>query len=502
MPASNTILSETAAALIVCICLHELYARYRARKLPPGVSGLFSLFKVPREKPWLKLLQFNQKYGDIASVSFWGFNVIVVSSANIAADLLDKRGTNYADRPRSVMAGELAGWAKVMLLCNYTDRLRTQRKWLAHNLGSHAVVAKFHRMIEVETRRTLRSVLEDPDRLRTHVRKNFSSISLRLSHGYVTQEGNDPLVELAELANSQLSKATTPGANYVDIMPFLKYIPSWFPGAGFKKTAAEYAVVAHAALETPHKHAVSQLAAGTALPSLSSHLLSMPDLTDEIEDIIKWTTSAIYRGGIDTSSSLASAFYLAMTLYPRVIKKVQEELDNVVGTNQLPTFADRPSLPYLEALFTELLRWHSPGPITLRRTTADDVYNGYLIPAGSYVMANIWAMLRDERTYKDPLEFKPERFLGDDQEPHPFTVSFGFGRRRCPGLFFAQSTLWLICAQSLAVFDISKHVENGVEVTPEFNQVGGTILNLEPFKCSIKPRSETAERLVKAAFTM
>lgn len=188
MPASNTILSETAAALIVCICLHELYARYRARKLPPGVSGLFSLFKVPREKPWLKLLQFNQKYGvpshnheillpilcrtgDIASVSFWGFNVIVVSSANIAADLLDKRGINYADRPRSVMAGELAGWAKVMLLCNYTDRLRTQRKWLAHNLGSHAVVAKFHRMIEVETRRTLRSVLEDPDRLRTHVRK-------------------------------------------------------------------------------------------------------------------------------------------------------------------------------------------------------------------------------------------------------------------------------------------------------------------------------------------
>lgn len=52
--------------------------------------------------------------------------------------------------------------------------------------------------------------------------RNFSSISLRLSHGYVTQEGNDPLVELAELANSQLSKATTPGANYVDIMPFCK----------------------------------------------------------------------------------------------------------------------------------------------------------------------------------------------------------------------------------------------------------------------------------------
>lgn len=64
------------------------------------------------------------------------------------------------------------------------------------------------------------------------------------------------------------------------------------------------------------------------------------------------------------SSSVAYAFYLAMTLYPRVMKKAQQELDSVVGTAQLPTFADRPSLPYLEAVFTELTRWHAPGPIS------------------------------------------------------------------------------------------------------------------------------------------
>ena len=53
-----------------------------------------------------------------------------------------------------------------------------------------------------------------------------------------------------------------------------------------------------------------------------------------------------------------------MTLYPRVMKKAQQELDSVVGSSRLPTFADRPSLPYMEALFTELLRWHTPGPIS------------------------------------------------------------------------------------------------------------------------------------------
>ncbi|KAF8552565.1 cytochrome P450, partial [Imleria badia] len=317
MPATNTMLARTVAALLVCICLHELYARYRARNLPPGLAGLWCPFKILRENPWLKMLQFNRKCG----------------CAKIAADLLDKRGINYADRPRSVMAGELAG---------------------------HAVVAKLHEMIEVETRRTLRLVLEDPDRLQTHVR---NSITLRFA--YITKEGADPLVELAELANSQLSKATTAGAYHVDIMPFLQYVPSWVPGAGFKKTAAEYAVVAREALETPHKHAVSQLAAGTALPSLSSCLLvlSMPDLTEELEDHVKWTTLTLYRGGVDTSSSLAYSLYLAMMLHPRVMKKMQQELDSAVVTSRLPTFADRPSLPYLEALFTELFRWHAPGPI-------------------------------------------------------------------------------------------------------------------------------------------
>jgi len=53
-----------------------------------------------------------------------------------------------------------------------------------------------------------------------------------------------------------------------------------------------------------------------------------------------------------------------MTLYPRVMKKAQAELDNVVGTKRLPTFADRSSLPYMEALFTELLRWHTPAPMS------------------------------------------------------------------------------------------------------------------------------------------
>ncbi|KAG9308646.1 cytochrome P450 [Chiua virens] len=492
----------TLAKFILLICLNELYTWFRARRLPPGITGLLCLFERPTEEPWSNLLNFNQKYGDLASMSLFGYDFILVASAKIASDLLDKRGSNYSDRPRSVMAGELSGWGKTMLLCNYTDRFRTQRKWMAQDIGSHAAVEKHHKMIEGETRRSLRLMLKDPGRVQEHWRKSFTSIGLRLSYGYITQEGSDPLVELAELAHTQFSRATQGGAHLVDFLPWMRYIPSCIPGARFKKRAKEYASVAQEQLEIPYQFVKSQLTAGTALPSLSSRLLSMPGITEELEDDIKWTASSMYRGSTDTTTSTSYAFYLAMTLYPRVMKKAQQELDSIVGSGRLPTFSDRLSLPYVEAVFTELFRWHTPGPLTFRRTVADDEYDGYLIPAGSYVVANMWAILRDERTYKDPLEFKPERFIGDDPEPRPWNMCFGIGRRRCPGLYLTHSMVWLMCAQSLAVFDISKYVENGVEVTPELNQVGGTTVQPAPFKCSIKPRSAAAERLVREDFSI
>jgi hypothetical protein len=71
------------------------------------------------------------------------------------------------------------------------------------------------------------------------------------------------------------------------------------------------------------------------------------------------------------------------------------------------------------------------------------------------------------------------------------------GMIRDSGYFLGHSSVWLMCAQALAVFDISKRVENGVEITPEINLVGETIVHQAPFKCSIKPRSVEAERLIR-----
>jgi hypothetical protein len=63
-----------------------------------------------------------------------------------------------------------------------------------------------------------------------------------------------------------------------------------------------------------------------------------------------------------TVSSMSSLF-LALVLYPQVQKRAQEELDLVVGRDRLPTFDDRPRLPYIEAICRELKRWQMVTPM-------------------------------------------------------------------------------------------------------------------------------------------
>jgi len=77
-----------------------------------------------------------------------------------------------------------------------------------------------------------------------------------------------------------------------------------------------------------------------------------------------------------TTSSITT-FLLTMVLFPEVQKRVQAELDSVVGRKRLPTFEDRASLPYLEATIKESLRFHPPTPLGIaHRLSEDDVVQG------------------------------------------------------------------------------------------------------------------------------
>ncbi|KAG2121123.1 cytochrome P450 [Suillus cothurnatus] len=471
---------------------------------PPGPRGwplIGNIQDIPQIKPWLTFAEWGKKYGDISHVEVLGQHIIVLNSVKSAMDMLDKKGAVYSDCPVLPMAGELVGWKHVLGLLSYGDRFHQSRKSMHQIIGSRAALEVYHPIEEIETRRFLKRVSLNPEQLQAHIRHTAGAIVLRISHGYEVRENNDPFIDLADRAVDQFSHATAPGAFMVDIMPFLANVPEWFPGTGFKRLACEWSKTRQDMAAIPYGFVKDQMAAGIALMSFTLNLLEGRTLSAEEEDVAMWSAATLYSGGADSTVSPIYSFFLAMTLFPDVQKKAQAEIDTIVGSDLLPSFTDRDSLPYTEALVKEVFRWSVVGPTAMfHRVTEDDIHDEYYIPKGSLVIPNIWFMLNDPRTYANPSQFNPERFLdnnGKDPELEPYKICFGFGRCICPGLHLANASVWISAAMSLAVFDISKVVEQGIEITPEVDHTSGTVCHPKPFKCSIQPRSAKAIALIQ-----
>jgi cytochrome P450 len=158
-----------------------------------------------------------------------------------------------------------------------------------------------------------------------------------------------------------------------------------------------------------------------------------------------------------------------MILYPEIQKRAQAEVDSILqNEGRIPNLHDRSSMPYLECVLQEVLRWAPVVPLALSHATAeDDVYNGFWIPKKTTVLTNLWAMVNDESIYPNPGLFDPERYMersGDGtkvrRQRDPREIVFGFGRRRCAGQSVAEASIWIQMATVLATLDLSKAVDD------------------------------------------
>jgi len=318
---------------------------------------------------------------------------------------------------------------------------------------------------------------------------------------------DDSYVTLAKDGFAYIRLALRQGAFLVDILPFLKYVPKWFPGAGFQSVAIDGAKASSDMRYIPYADSRDKIFSGTAVPSFTSQQIEEclgPDgqLSKSDEDIISAASGICYVAGVDTSVSALMSFFLAMTLYPEVQKRAQEEIDTIVGVDRLPENSDQAQLPYCSAMCKELLRWQPAGPLGLAHATReDDTYAGYHIPAGTTIVPNQWAMLRDPEEYPEPDVFRPERFLpapGGRIQRDPGKIAFGFGRRICAAKQYAENNIFLLVVQLLAVFSVSKVVgDDGELVEPIMTfTLDGIVRLIGRFECDIKPRSDSAAGLV------
>ena len=162
-------------------------------------------------------------------------------------------------------------------------------------------------------------------------------------------------------------------------------------------------------------------------------------------------------GSIDTSATAIEWTISELLKNPRVMKKLQRELETVVGMKRKVGESDLDKLKYLEMVVKEGLRLHPVAPLLLPHHSGEDCMVGeYFIPKNSRVIVNAWTIMRDPSAWDEAEKFWPERFEGSniDVRGKDFRfLPFGSGRRVCPGLQLGLNTVLLTVAQLVHCFD-------------------------------------------------
>ncbi|GJC89782.1 tryptamine 4-monooxygenase [Colletotrichum liriopes] len=497
----------TSIFLVVTIglALHAVVARYRSGKrrrsvpLPPGPPGkpiLGHLRIIPTENPEYAYAAWSKQYkSDVLYFNVLGQDVVVLNSVRAAVDLLDRRGANYCDRPRFVLFEEM-GWTKTLTFLRWGPDFRMHRSVLQKSFSRTNIVA-YRELQQREALTLVKGIMKDPGSWETALRRFATAVVMSIGFGVDVESDDDTYIRIATDASYALGHGGAPAGTLVDFFPLLKYLPNWLVRDRSLKFARDWKWAIRQLHDVPYAAVTAQKNPKQSLVKVMLDLRREQVRTGSPElsvDDIKGAAGAAYAAGQDTTWSTLIVFVLCMVLHPEVQEKAQRLIDEVVGDARLPTFEDRPKLPYIDYIVQETLRWCPVSPIGVpHRSLEDDVYHGMFIPKGSIVYANARAMTHDTHLYSDPERFDPERYAPIEQGGHgePFPVGhFGFGRRLCVGQHLAEANVWIVVASMFSTVQIGRALgPMGEEVIPEVELTNGLTSHPKPFPCRFSRRT-------------
>ncbi|EUC56369.1 cytochrome P450 family protein [Rhizoctonia solani AG-3 Rhs1AP] len=474
-------LGITLGAAVSLGLLVQRVLEYYKPPLPPSPRSypfIGHLLSMPQSNQHLGFIELGKQLkSDIFSLRVLGQTMIVLNSVEVANKLLQNRSAIYSDRPRAPMLTEpsLLDASGLVSITGYNERWRKSRR-LMHPWLNKQAVESFHHSQQAEARMLLQRLIHSSETslssevLYYEVFTALSGTLLRSIYGYQISGRDDPFLREAIQLVHNLSDALMPTNFLVNIIPSLRYVPSWFPGAGWKRVTQAWREQKERTMMGLFSKAKESIDSGSDEPSMiASSLVGAEELglsPEEVTDYLSYAGITVYLGGAETTSNIFLIFAIAMMLYPEEQRKAQMEIDDLIGDSRLPVMNDRHMLPYTNRLIQEILRWCPVTPTGVPHALTDnDTYEGFRMPTGAIVFANTWAMSRNEKVYKKPEEFNPDRFLDPSVPPCPV---FGFGRRECPGNHFAESSIFIIIASLLAVFNvrIPKNAR-GEDIVPE-----------------------------------
>ncbi|KAJ7555941.1 hypothetical protein O6H91_05G106700 [Diphasiastrum complanatum] len=397
----------------------------------------------------------------LMALSLGNTRVVITSTPEVARELLNSPA--FADRPLKQSAQQLL-FGRAIGFAPYGEYWRNLRRIAANHLFSPKRIAAHEELRQRETSEMLKTLECNAASGNgcVHIRSVLQRASLNNIMGSVfgkRYEFGSNSREAGSLQDMVREGFDLLGAfNWADHLPILQAVDPQKILNRCAKLVPRVNAFVQDIIDEHRQHAKTDNTESDFVDVLLSF-----NSEDKIQDsdMIAVLWEMIFRG-TDTTAILTEWILAELVLHPEIQRKIQKELDAVVGVERRVRESDISKLPYLQAVIKETLRLHPPGPLLSwsRLATHDVTIAGHRIPSGTTAMVNMWAITHDSNIWSDPDSFKPERFMvsaggmdvdirGNDLRLAPF----GAGRRVCPGRALGLATVQLWVARLLHHFE-------------------------------------------------
>ncbi|KAK9233491.1 hypothetical protein WN943_023741 [Citrus x changshan-huyou] len=429
--------------------------------LPPGPKGfpIFGCLHLLGKFPPRALHKLAKIYGPIMHLRLGLMTTIVVSSPQAAEQFLKTHDLIFASRPPLQATKYMSYQQKNFAMAPYGSYWRKIRKICTQNLLSNAKINYFQ-----PTRKEELDLLIEYFKEAAHARcvvdisAKLSALSTNMTCRMVLGKKRSD----NEFDSGGFETVIREGFELVGKPNLGDYIPqiAGLDLQGLTKRSKAVAKVFDAFMEKIiDEHIQSKDENRTE--DFVDVMLSFEGSEDAEKKIdrehIKAVVMDMLAGAIDTSPTVVEWALSELIKHPTVMKKLQRELENIVGLKRMVEESDLENLEYLDMVVRETLRLHPVTPLMAPHESMEDrTVNGFHIPKKSRVIVNAWAIGRDPKAWTDPETFFPERFVGSsvDVLGHDFQLlPFGSGRRGCPGIQLALTVVKQVTAQLVHCFD-------------------------------------------------
>ncbi|XP_067325265.1 cytochrome P450 2D14-like [Anolis sagrei] len=493
---SLTTLSMCLLFLALSLLLDHVKRRKPPNRYPPGPTPLpffGDLLFFLRNKPDVFFHSLQKKYGPVVSFQFGWVNAIMLNGFKTLKEAHGQKAENFVDRapfPLFCMLGR-GKKRQGILVATCSDGWREQRKFLVSSLKNFGIGKKTFEKRICEEARYLCSEFSSkegsPFDPQTSIYRAVGNIFSLIALGDRFDYNDENYIKLMHLTEGIVTGVMENLFQFMSLGPWFAHIPG--PHQKVKQNFEAYRAFV---IEIINEHKKTrdptcprdltdafleeiEKAKGNSESSFSEQNLVI--LLSEMLAVGVETTTATLRWGL-----------LCMILHPDIQKKVQDEIDAVIGRIKPPTMEDQPNMPYTAAVICELQRWADITPYTIpcvaRRDTEIDKF---IIPKDTIVFTNLSSVLKAETLWEKPYEFYPEHFLDANGQlfKREAFLPFNIGRHACPGDQLAKAELFILLITILQHFTVCSP-KNSPRLTTE--RVYAVTVNPVPFQICAIPR--------------